>query len=59
MKTLSSLQHQVIPHSTLLALVDDYSRPNAKIHKLSQQGKLVPLKKDSTPYLITKHLQKN
>ena len=45
MENLSSLQYQVIPYSTLLAFVHGYSRPNAKIHNLRQQGKLIPLKK--------------
>ena len=45
MKPLASLEHQVIPHSTLLALVSEYARPNAKIHNLKQQGELVSLKK--------------
>jgi hypothetical protein len=45
MESLSSLQYQVIPHSTLLSYVNGYARPNAKIHKLRQQSQLLPLKK--------------
>lgn len=45
MNTLSILQHQVIPHSTLSALLSDYSRPNAKISRLTHQGELIALKK--------------
>lgn len=45
MEALTTLNNQVIPHSTLSGLLQGYARPNDKINRLTQQGELITLKK--------------
>ncbi|MFW2136339.1 type IV toxin-antitoxin system AbiEi family antitoxin domain-containing protein [Chryseobacterium sp. TY4] len=44
-REISAFQSQPIPHSVMLSLLNDYKRPNDKIHEMIQKRELLSLKK--------------
>jgi len=42
---LQRFENSVVNHATLTSILSHYRAPNAKIHRMVQEGTLIPLKK--------------